>query len=107
MRETLRQRGVLPPVKPKLNRKKFAQETIKEFEDFGRISDMAYLYEAIGWMLPSLMGRTVTPEQVGVLKMLRLAMDIKKYLKNKQDQGETTYDTLELYETVVAPIRDL
>lgn len=31
-REEMRERGILPPVKPKLNRRKFAQEVREEWE---------------------------------------------------------------------------
>lgn len=50
---TRREKGILPPVKKKLNRKKFASEVIEEFqESFGAYTDISHLYAAINWMIP-------------------------------------------------------
>ena len=106
-REELRKEGLIPPVKPRLNRKKFAQEVAKEFEDFMALSDFDYLLRAINWMLPHEYTREITAEQIGILKALRLAMDIKKFIGEKRGQGETQYDVMELYDKVVAPILKL
>ena len=107
-REELRRTGVLPPAKPRLNRKKFAQEVTEEFTEFGSFSDSEYLFQAIGWMLPA--GTTwesITSEQVGLLKTLKLAMEIKKFMEGKIDQGETTYSVQELFDSVVRPVLKL
>lgn len=103
-RERLIKDGLLPPNKTKLNRRKFTQGVTEDFKGFRAYDDMYYLYQAINWMLPTEYGRTVTPEQVGVLKTLRLAMDIKKFMQEKISQGETKYDVKELYDTVIAPV---
>lgn len=108
LRAEWREKGILPPVKPKLNRKKFAKEVIKEYEDnFGAYTDIPYLYAAIRWMTPDTEAKirtTVSPEQVGVLKVLKLAMEIKKFEEGVKAKGETKYGVMELYEKVVAPV---
>ncbi len=109
VREDLRQRGIIPPVKTRLNRKKFAQEVQKEFyESFNGYSDIRYLYEAIALMIPSSEYETqITSEQIGVLKTLKLALEIKKFMEDKRAQGETEYKVGDLYEQVVKPVLNL
>lgn len=113
LRTELREKGILPPVKPKLNRNKFAIETVNEFrENFGAFGDIVYLLKAINCMAPcvdmNLKPRPkITPEQVGVVKVMKLAMEIKKFEKDIIAKGETKYSVGELYEKVVAPIVNL
>lgn len=109
LRTEWRKKGILPPVKPKLNRKKFAKEVIEEYEDsFGAYTDIPYLYAAIRWMIPDVESkRTVSPEQVGVLKVLKLAMEIKKFEEEIKAKGETKYSVQELYEKAAAPVLNL
>lgn len=107
IREQLREDGILPPIKPKLNRKKFSKEVIEEFKGFGSYSDLRSLYEAISWMLPSDIERKVTPEQIGLVKTLKLALEIKKFKEKKEAEGLDTYKVEELYEEVVRPIKNL
>jgi hypothetical protein len=107
IREQLREDGILPPIKPKLNRKKFSKEVIEEFKEFGGYSDLRSLYEAISWMLPSDIERKVTPEQIGLVKTLKLALEIKKFKEKKEAEGLDTYKVEELYEEVVKPIKNL
>lgn len=111
LRAEWREKGIIPPVKPKLNRKKFAKEVIAEFEDsFVTYTDIHYLHRAIWLMMPDMESKvkiTVSPEQVGVLKMLKLAMEIKKFEEGIKVKGETEYTIGELYEKVVAPVLNL
>lgn len=107
IREKLREDGILPPVKPKLNRKKFSQEVIKEYKGFCGYSDIVHLFEAISWMLPSNIEIRVTPEQIGLVKTLKLALEIKKFKEKKEAEGLDTYKVEELYEEVVKPIKNL
>jgi nitric oxide synthase oxygenase domain/subunit len=61
-----RAEGLVPPIKPKLNRKKFAKEVIEEWQDHG---DVFYLSKAFSWIVPS--GETkqkISLEQIGALR---------------------------------------
>jgi hypothetical protein len=111
IRAELRAEGILPPVKPRLNRNKFAQEVTEEFNrDFGAYTDIQFLYKAFSWMKPPVReGRNVkiSSEQVGALKVLRLALDIKKFHEELQAKGETKYKPIDLYNEVVAPVLKL
>lgn len=77
MKKQLQAEGVLPPDKPRLNRKKFARETWAEWEEFlkgdpirAEVSLLRAVEFIAGPELPA-----VTPEQVGVYKALKLAVE--------------------------------
>ncbi|ECD6517255.1 addiction module toxin RelE [Salmonella enterica subsp. enterica] len=107
VRESLREEGLIPPVKAKLNRKKFLAETKEEFKSFESFSDLSHLYEAISIMTTVLPQGKVSPEQVGVAKVLKLAMEIKKYHEGLVSKGETTYKPYDRYKEVIEPIMNL
>lgn len=104
VREELRRMGVLPPAKPRLNRKKFAREVIEEFNEFDCFRNTGYLLQAVSLMLPSDHTNEVTAEQIGLIKTLKIAMEIEKFIQGKIDQGETEYRVGELYDTAVKPV---
>lgn len=106
VKKQLQEEGVLPPDKPKLNRKKFAKEVITEWENTeGPL--YAYVMSAIGWMLPSKeLLRPVTPEQVGALKVLKLALEIKKF-EDTLPEGTYKYSANDLFEKAIKPIVEL
>lgn len=108
-REKLRTKGIIPPVKPILNRKKFAKEVAEEFkEGFDPYDDIRYLFKAISWMRPALESRErISLEQVGVLKLLKIAIEIKKFGSDLKIKGETKYDVMDLYNVAVAPVLNL
>lgn len=105
IRAELREKGILPPVKPKLNRKKFAQEVREEWEKNG---DIFYLIRGLGCIIPSGEFDTkITPEQIGALKVMKLAMEIKKFEENLKAKGENQYNAMDFYKDVIAPVLDL
>ena len=104
-REEMREIGILPPVKPKLNRRKFANEVLEEWKKHG---DIFYLSRALGCIVPNSGGKTkITPEQIGALKVMKLAMEYKKFEKEVETRGEPSYNAMEFYKTVIAPIINL
>lgn len=105
IKKQLVEQGVIPPPKPRLNRLKFAKETKQEFEEnIGCYGDITYLFEAIGCMLPSEYKGKVSPEELGVLKMMKLAIDIKKWKENLRESGQKQYKVGDFYDQVIAPI---
>ncbi|WP_445506722.1 hypothetical protein [Niallia sp. 03190] len=106
-RERLREKGILSPPKARLNRKKFLNEVKEEFESLESYSDAHYLYLAISWMVPSKQEKDITSEQVGVLKLMKISVEIKKFLEQKRSAGETQYSPMELYEEAIQPILKL
>ena len=78
IKKQLQADGVLPPNKPRLNRKKFAREAFEAFEAFYTsepIRAELSLIKAIGFMVGPDM-KEVSPEEVGVLKLLKLAVEL-------------------------------
>ena len=100
--------GIIPPPKPRLNRLQFAKETKKEFQDnINSYADMTYVFEAIGCMLPSDYKGKVSPEEVGVLKVMKLAVDIKKWREDLKEKGQKEFKVGDFYDQVLAPILKL
>ena len=103
-KKELQAKGVIPPDKPRLNRKKFMEEVLADWN--GKEEPLyGYLIAAISWMLPP-DWEQVTPEQVGVLKVLKLAMEHNKYEK-ALPEGVTKYDARDFFKEVVEPILKL
>lgn len=108
VREQLRQEGILPPPKQRLNRKKFAKEVINESKDLNTYEDLIYLKIAIECMTPSLeYAGHITPEDVGVLKALKVAVDLKKFYEAKRNSGIKECAIGEIYDKVIKPIKAL
>lgn len=98
--------GILPPDKPRLNRKKLAREVMAEFGEMDVIAADVYLRKAIGCMVSADMPR-VSEEQVGVLKLLKIAVETQKFMKALEAEGRTQYTIGEYVDKVVSPVRDL
>ena len=101
--------GFLPPDKPRLNRKKFARETWEAFVVFYKAEPIRAelsLLKAIGFMVGPDM-KEVTPEEVGVLKLLKLAVEYNAFLKKLEEEGREKYTYGELIDEVILPITNL
>lgn len=101
------EQGILPPRKKPLNRRKFAQEINKELDHKDcSVYDLAY---AIGFMIPTGEFKTkITDEQVGVLKVCKMAIEYRKYVDKRNEEDEAPQITVgEIYDNVIKPIRDL
>ena len=80
IKKQLQADGVLPPDKPRLNRKKFAREVWDEFSEMDVYTADFYLRKAImATVGPEL--HEVTSEQVGILKLMKLAVKLSLLLK--------------------------
>lgn len=106
-KKELQEKGILPPDKPKLNRKKFAREVLEEYEKtMGLYECGLWLNKAIGCMVSPEM-RTVSAEEVGVLKLIKLAMEAKKFSERLSTEGRSEYTLGEFIEKVVTPVLKL
>ena len=109
IRNKLREDGLLPPIKPRLNRKKFARETWAAFDAFYKAEPIRAelsLLKAIGFMVGPDM-KEVSPEEVGVLKLLKLAVEYDAFLKKLEEEGREKYTYGELIDEVILPITNL
>lgn len=109
----MQEKGVLPPDKKPLNRKKFALEVLKvvDSDDFNFYDYLPYLVKGFSVMMPyqheGEILRPVTPEQIGVLKVFKIALEIKKFWLEKSAEGITEVEFREIYEAAIKPILDL
>lgn len=99
-------KGILPPPKPRLNRRKFAEDVKEEFNEMSSYDDYYYVFQAISLMTPT-RNHKISSEELGVLKMMKLAIGIKKFLEQKTEAGEDSYNSMELFKEVVYPIMKL
>ena len=109
IRNKLREDGLLPPIKPRLNRKKFAREAWEAFDAFYKAEPIRAelsLLKAIGFMVGPEM-KEVSSEEVGVLKLLKLAVEYNAFLEKLETEGRTTYTYGELIDEVILPITNL
>ena len=106
IKKKLQEDGVLPPDKPRLNRKKFDREVLAEFGAMDAYSADLYLRQAIGCMVSPDMNR-VTEEEVGVLKLLKIAVESERFSKALEAEGRSQYTIGEYAEKVILPILKL
>ncbi len=105
-KKRLQAEGILPPNKPRLNRKRFAAEVWAEYEQENRSTFDIWLYNAIGATVGPDM-REVTAEEVGVLKLIKLAIETRKFHERLKDDGRTTYKFQEYLDEVYKPVMTL
>lgn len=94
--------GCRQPDKPRLNRKKYTEEALEEWQNREYCSVWEiYLSQAIGIML----GHTdrnfkLTQEAVGAAKILKLAIRLREYEQRVNAEGRKEYTAGELYEEI-------
>ena len=97
-KKKLQEDGILPPDKPRLNRKKYVEEARKEWNgrDSGCLVWDMYLCEAIAIMLGSVdRNLRVTQEAVGVAKTLKMAMRLREFHEKIRSEGRSEYSLKE------------
>lgn len=104
IKKQMQEKGILPPDKPKLNRKKYIEEAREEWNtrDSGCYVWDAYLYRAIGMMLSQTerMSTRASPEAVGVAKTLKLALRLREFSEKLEAEGRDKYTVGEQYEFI-------
>ena len=95
MKKELQAEGVLPPDKPRLNRKKFARETWAEWEEFLKRDPIL----VAGPEVPK-----ITPEQIGVFKALKIAIELDKFFRRLEAEGRKQYTIGEIADEVFLPV---
>lgn len=104
VKKEMQDKGILPPDKPRLNRKKFVEEAEVAWnarDGECRIWDI-FLMQAFGYML-SHMGRRkkgLTLEAVGAAKVLLVALRLQKFYEILKEQGQEQYKMGDQYKFV-------
>lgn len=102
IRKELQENGVIPQDKPRLNRKKFCEEVIKEWNN--RKTEVYwehYLMTAVIIMTDHLDKKmNLSLEAVGAAKCLKLAIRIQEFTSAKAEAGEKGYDFSELHDAI-------
>ena len=107
IKSDLIEKGILPPRKKPLNRRKFAQEIDKELNELNlSVYELAHV---IDWIRPTGEHNTkITDEEMGVLKVFKMAIEHRKYVdKRKEEDPDAKITIGDIYENVIKPIRDL
>ena len=101
IKKQLQQEGVIPPDKPKLNRKRFVEDTKEQFLNWNSWSMHAYISLALQDMMDKRdsSGR-YDKEAVGAAKVIRIAMEYEKFAREKQEKGEASFTAKELLEHI-------
>ena len=106
IKKQLQADGVLPPDKPRLNRKKFAREVWEDFSEMDVYTADFYLRKAImATVGPEL--HEVTSEQVGILKLMKLAVETDRFMQQLKTEGREQYSIGEYIEKVYNPVMNL
>ena len=105
-KKQLQEEGILPPDKPRLNRKKFAAEVWTEFTELDVFTADLCLRKAIGCMVGPEM-KKVTAEEVGVLKLMKLAVETARFMEALKAEGRDQYTLGEFAEKVYRPVMEL
>lgn len=101
-KKRLQAKGILPPDKPRLNRKKFIEEA--EAEWAGRdtkclVWDL-YMMRAVFHVLGYGSVRGISPEAVGVAKVLKIAIRLQKFESELKESGRDEYSYREQYDYI-------
>ena len=105
VRADLREKGIIPPKKAPLNRKKFIEDAKKDAQEtLQEVFDLHYMWEAIGTVIGS---RRLKhgEEAIGAAKVLKVACEIKRFHAAHREKGETTYKVGDLVDAI-QPILD-
>ena len=99
IRKELREKGAIPPVKKRLNRKDYIENTRNKWNEPEEGNSWIYLTRAVSWV----MGRVdhkgnVHPEAIGAAKVLPVAMKMQEFTAKLKEEGRDRSTTGELYE---------
>lgn len=103
IKKRLQEKGVLPPNKPRLNRKKFAEEVNHEWKEFslGNTRQLLAFQMVLAMMTNSGQYRNISKEDLGILKLKKCAIVLYAALENEKNL------TIEEMADLLKPIWDL
>lgn len=99
----LQEKGIIPPDKPRLDRKKFIAEAKREWEarEPGSVW-IVYLMNAISYMLGHTEKKSLrhSSEAVAAAKILKLAVRLRQFDAALTEKGEREYRLVDQYEYI-------
>lgn len=100
-KKELQNKGIIPPDKPRLNRKKFIEETKAAWEGRDKeclIWDLL-LIQALSYMLGHIQRGKLGPslEAVGAAKVLMVALRLREFHEKLKEQGQEQYKVVDQY----------
>lgn len=103
LKKKWQEEGIIPPDKPKLDRKKFIQEAMDGWNS--REPDIMwdkYIYKSIGLMLGHSERRSLrcSLEAVGAAKILKMAMRLREFHEKVRAEGKTEYLVMDEYDYI-------
>lgn len=90
-KKELQKQGLLPPDKPRLNRRKFAKEAVEQFDkeiNLMNPMDVFWFRNALTLVTAGTDMFPITPEQVGVFKLMKIAAEIKNFHEETKKSGQ-------------------
>lgn len=102
IKKELQEKGILPPDKKRLNRKKFCEETIEEWEHRNSgYADHLFIMRAMSVMLYHTDNKHKRSlEAVGTAKVLKIALALKAYHEELKAEGKSEYSVVDEYEVI-------
>lgn len=103
IKKELQEKGIIPLDKPRLNRKKFIDEAVEEWDDRPQCYIWeVYLIKAFDFIIAKTERRSyrVSQEAVGAAKVLKLAIRLYQFNKKLEEEGRTEYKFSEQLEYI-------
>ena len=102
-KKELQKQGLLPPDKPRLNRKKFAKEAAEQFDKEINLMDVFWFHNALTLVTAGTDMFPITPEQVGVFKLMKITAEIKKFHEETKKSGKevTVRDVCKISDSIM------
>ena len=103
VKKELQEQGLLPPDKPRLNRRKFAKEAAEQFDkeiNLMNPMDVFWFHNALTLVTA---GTPITSEQVGVFKLMKITAEIKKLHEETKKSGKevTVRDVCKISDSIM------
>lgn len=100
----LQEAGIIPPDKPKLNRKRFIEGAKGEWNsrENACFTWELYLVEALSYLMTQTESRSqrASLEAVGAAKALKLAIRLREFYEMLRKKGEKNYKLIDQYEYI-------
>ena len=98
VKKELQEQGLLPPDKPRLNRRKFAKEI-----NLMNPMDVFWFHNALTLVTAGTDVLPITSEQVGVFKLMKITAEIKKFHEETKKIGKevTVGDMCKISDTIM------